>query len=179
MERIPSLPRFLILVVLFCLGLFSLLRVAFWFYFDSASDPVPAGELLTAFYLGLKFDLRFTLVLLFPLFVLGGLPWLNPFRYRAAKVFWVAYLTLTGAATLLFYMVDFGHYAYLETRVDSTALGFLRDLDISMQMVWESYPVVFLSILAAVGVALIASGMAASPASPSAGGTLPPERSTR
>ncbi len=156
MERIPSLSRFLILVVLFCLGLFSLLRVGFWLYFDSVGNPAPAGELLTAFYLGLKFDLRFTLVLLFPLFVLGGLPWLNPFRYRAAKVFWVAYLTLTGAATLLFYMVDFGHYAYLETRVDSTALGFLRDLDISMRMVWESYPVVFLSILAAVGVGLIA-----------------------
>ncbi len=156
MERIPSLPRFLVLVILSCLALFSLLRVGFWLYFSSAGDPVPAGELLTAFYLGLKFDLRFTLVLLLPLFLLGGLPWLDPFRYRAAKVLWVVYLTLAGAATLLFYVIDFGHYSYVETRVDASALGFLRNLGISLQMVWESYPVVWLSLLGVVGVCLIA-----------------------
>lgn len=126
-----------------------MLRIGFWLYFAAAENPAPPADLLTAFYLGLKYDLRFTLLLLLPLFLLGGLPWLDPFRYRMAKTFWVGYLTVAGMATLLFYTVDFGHYAYLETRVDATALALLTNLGIAMQMVWESYPVVLLSLLAA------------------------------
>lgn len=156
MERIPSLPRFLVIVVPLCLAVFSILRVGFWFQFAAADNPAPPGELLTAFYLGLKYDLRFTLLLLLPLFLLGGLPWLNPFRHRAAKVFWVVYLTATSITTLLFYMVDFGHYAYLETRVDVTALHFLSNLGISLQMVWETYPAVTLSLVVAACTALLA-----------------------
>lgn len=147
MSKIPSLPRFLALATLLYLTAFTLLRLGFWLYFDNSNDPVPQGELLTALYLGLKFDLRLALLLLLPLFLFAWLPWLNPLRQRAARLFWSLYLTLAGMFTLLLYMVDFGHYAYLQTRLDAGALRFLKNLDISMQMVWESYPVVTLTVV--------------------------------
>ncbi len=156
MERIPSLPRFVAVAVIFSLATFSMLRLGFWLYFDPANNPVPLGELLAAFYLGLKFDLRFALALLLPLLLLGEVSGLNPFRRRPAKTFWVVYLTVAGAATLLFYMVDFGHYAYFGTRVDATALEGLRDWTATAQMVWESYPVVGGSLVAAAAAALVA-----------------------
>lgn len=156
MYKIPRLPRFLALATLLFVLAFGALRLGFWFYFDAHNDPLPGNELLTALYLGLKFDLRLALLILLPLFLLAWLPWLSPFRFRALRLFWVGYLALAGMATLLFYMVDFGHYAYLQTRIDASALRFLKNLDISAQMVWESYPVLTLSVLLAVATALLA-----------------------
>ncbi len=156
MHKLPRLPRFLALATLLYVGIFSLLRLGFWLYFDSPNDPLPGGELLTALYLGLKFDLRLALIMLLPLFLLGWLPWLSPFRRRALRLFWVGYLTLAGMAILLFYMVDFGHFAYLQTRLDASALRFMKNLDISLQMVWESYPVVTLTLVLIAGSTLLA-----------------------
>ena len=47
---------------------------------------------------------------------------------------------------VLFYVVDFGHYAYLNTRLDFTALRFLENAAISAEMVWESYPVITIAL---------------------------------
>ncbi|MEW6647964.1 MAG: LTA synthase family protein [Pseudomonadota bacterium] len=159
MHKIPRLPRFLALATVLYLLAFSLLRLGFWLYFDAAGDPLPAGELLTALYLGLKFDLRLTLLILLPLFLLAWLPWLSPFRWRAARLFWSGYLALAGMVALSFYMVDFGHYAYLQTRLDAGALRFLKNLDISLRMVWETYPVVTLGVTLFAATALQAWGM--------------------
>lgn len=156
MHMLPRLPRFLALATLLYLVAFSALRLGFWLYFDSSNDPLPGSELLSALYLGLKFDLRLALLLLLPLFLLAWLPWLSPFHSAAARRFWVGYLLLTGMAALLFYMIDFGHYAYLQTRVDAGALRFLKNLDISLQMVWETYPVLTLGAALLAGGALLA-----------------------
>lgn len=160
MHRLPRLPRFLALATLLFTAAFSLLRLGFWLYFDNPADPLPGGELLTALYLGLKFDLRLALLLLLPLFLLAWLPWLNPLRGALARRLWVGYLALAGMAVLLVYMIDFGHYAYLQTRLDVGALRFLKNLGISAQMVWESYPVVPLALALAAGTALLAWALA-------------------
>ncbi len=156
MHKIPRLLRLLALTTLLFLTAFSLLRIGFWWHFNTPADPITGSELITALYVGLKFDLRLTLVMLLPLFLLGWIPWFNPLRQRAAKIVWLTYLTLASAVVLLFYFVDFGHYSYLQTRLDASALRFLQNLDISMDMVWQSYPVVTLTLLLLAACALIA-----------------------
>lgn len=84
-------------------------------------------------------------VILLPL-LLAILPRLNPIRYNFWRRFWVGYLSLAAIAVLLFYILDFGHYAYLNTRLDSTVLRFLQNPLISGQMVWESYPVLWITL---------------------------------
>jgi len=142
MRKIPPLLRFLAVAVLFYTALFSAARIAFWLNFDNPNDPLPGGELLQALYIGMKFDLRIALLALLPIFLLGWIRIFSPISSRFGAWLWTLYLTLATIALLLFYATDFGHFAYLATRIDISILRFLENADISFGMVWETYPVI-------------------------------------
>jgi phosphoglycerol transferase MdoB-like AlkP superfamily enzyme len=149
MQKLPRLLHFLLNVVILNLVLFSLFRVAFWLYFKNPSDPIPAEDLLYSLYLGLKYDLRLVLIMILPLFVLGGLRRLSPFESRLMRNIWFGYLGLAFATALIFYFMHFGYYAYLQTPMNATVLRFAYNLSTSLQMVWETYPVIWLLLLMA------------------------------
>ncbi|MGD8547656.1 MAG: LTA synthase family protein [Thiohalophilus sp.] len=143
----PKLPRIVILglwITLIQLVLMSAARIAFWAYFNDAHNPIPTGELLTGLYLGGKFDLRLILLGLLPLLLLGGFRWFSPFEGRWRRHLWLGYLVLVFTVIELFYVFDFGHFAYLGKPLNATVLRFAVDLQISMDMVWETYPVITL-----------------------------------
>lgn len=140
--RIPRLLRFLLAITVLTLVILFSMRVIFWYMFNNPADPLPTDNLLYAFYLGTKFDLRLTLYVLIPVFALGWIQWLSPFRNRVTHYVWLVYLVLAASAVLMFYIVDFGHYAYLNKRVDATVLRFLDNFDTSVSMVWQSYAVI-------------------------------------
>ncbi len=155
-RKLPRPVLLLLVSVLLNLACFTLLRFIFWRLFRQPATPVPDGELWKAFFIGFKFDLRLALLLNLPVFLIAVLPRINPFQSRLARGLVMAYLIAINLAVLLVYLVDFGHYAYLETRVNVTVLGFLRDFAISFQMVRETYPVgwgalLLLLVAAAVG----------------------------
>ena len=141
-STIPRLLRFMLAITLLTLVILFGMRLIFWFMFNNPADPLPMDNLLYAFYLGTKFDLRLTLYVLIPVFVFGWIQVLSPFRNKATHYFWLTYLVLAASVVLMFYVVDFGHYAYLNKRVDATVLRFLGNLDTSISMVWQSYAVV-------------------------------------
>jgi phosphoglycerol transferase MdoB-like AlkP superfamily enzyme len=147
MTRIPRLIGFIVAISLLTLAILFGLRLIFWFIFNNPADPVPMGDLLYSFYLGTKFDLRLTLYVLIPLFVLGWIKPLSPFNNRIAHYFWLGYLVLAASAVLVFYLVDFGHYAYLHKRIDATVLRFLANFQTSMTMAWQSYAIIPWSLL--------------------------------
>ena len=142
MQKLPRLLHFLLNVVFLNLAIFFLFRLGFWVYFNNPSDPVPTDMLLNSFYLGLKFDLRLTLLLILPLFLLGGLRILSPFESRLMKNIWFGYLTLAFFVVVQFYYLNYGYYAYLQTPMNATVLRFAYNFSTSMQMVSESYPVI-------------------------------------
>jgi len=142
MNRIPRLTRFLALIVLCYLVAFSAARLGFWLLFDNPNDPLSSSDLLQALYLGLKFDLRLALIIILPVFALGWIRWLSPFDSAWGRRFWLGYFVIATLSAVLFYVTDFGHYAYLHVRADSTVLRFLTNPLISLEMVWESYPVI-------------------------------------
>ncbi|MCW8917858.1 MAG: LTA synthase family protein [Gammaproteobacteria bacterium] len=146
MNRIPRLTRFAALIALSYTLAFSAARLAFWQLFDNPNDPLTGDDLLQALYLGLKFDLRLALLIVLPLLLLGWLRPLNPFASHTARTLWQGYLLLATLVVTAFYVSDFGHFAYLQTRLDSSALRFLANPLISMEMVWQSYPVLPWSI---------------------------------
>lgn len=134
--------RFLGLNVLLLVLACTALRAAFWAIFQNPADEPEPGTLLQAFYLGLKFDLRLALVLNLPFVALGLWPALDPFRSPRARRPWLVYFGAAAALLLVFYGVDFGHYGYLESRVDASVLRYLFDPRESAGVVWGSYPVV-------------------------------------
>jgi len=142
-HKLPRLFRLLLGILAINITLFVLFRFIFWLIFHNPDDAVPGLNLLKAFYIGFKFDLRLALLLALPLFLLGWLKWLGPFHSRLHRHFWVAYFTLVQLFTFLFYTTDFGYYAYLSMRLDATSLRFLENPLISAQMVWQTYPVIW------------------------------------
>jgi phosphoglycerol transferase MdoB-like AlkP superfamily enzyme len=144
--RPSKLTKFLLLVSVLNLILFSSLRFAFWFIFRGTDTPIPIDMLLKSFFIGFKMDLRLALLLALPIVLASLISKFNPVSSHRARNFWPAHLCLLILLTLLFYITDFGNFAYLQERIDISALRFLENPLISGMMVWESYPVVQVTI---------------------------------
>lgn len=133
--------------------LFAALRGLFLLGFsavDSISDP----DVLRTLGIGLRFDLRLALLLMLPVGILLALPKLRLARFRAVRWLLRGYLLLAVAALVLLYIIDFGHYAYLGVRLNATVLRFAGDAQISAGMLWQTYPVLWISLAWLAGVAL-------------------------
>ena len=140
--------RFLASSVVALFALFVILRAVFFAFFSEVGDTVQAdsGDLFHALGVGLRFDLRLALLMVLPLAVLAWLPRFNLVRSAPVRMLGLVYITLAVLAVVLTYILDFGHYVYLGDRLNVTAFRFLEDTAISTRMVWESYPVVWITL---------------------------------
>jgi len=128
--------------------IFVALRAVFYFGFSEVGQtlhPDP-GTLYETLYIGIKFDLRLALILSLPVFLLTWLPRYNVLRSAAVRKLARGYIAVALLVTLLMYIIDFGHYTYLGTRMNSTVMRFFEDLSISANMMWESYPVIWITL---------------------------------
>lgn len=128
--------------------LLALLRLVFVLGFSGVDVSAFADnpQLRETLGIGLRFDLRLAVLLMLPLAVLAWLPRWNltrvPLLRRVARGYWLLALGVVG----LVYIIDFGHYAYLGVRINATVLRYLDDAQISQQMVWETYPVLWIAL---------------------------------
>ncbi len=144
---VPRLQLFTVAAVALFLLVQTALRIVFWLRFNNPFDPVSSDDLGHAFYLGLKYDLQVSLALGIPILLLGWIRPLHPVYSDAGRRLWYAYTAIVVLILLAIYATDFGHYAYLEQRLNATALRFLENLQISATMVWQTYPVITASLL--------------------------------
>ena len=146
LSKIPKLVRFLFIVFIVNLCAFTLWRMAFWKYFANPNDPIPSDELLRAFYLGFKYDVRLSLLMVLPVYLIGWYKPINLFENILSRRLWLGYFGLVMALALLFYSVNFAYFAYLHLPLDATALRFLENMDTSMLMVWQTYPIIRIAL---------------------------------
>ena len=139
----PKLLRLITIIIGLNVVLFCLLRLALWLYFNNPSDPIPNDSLMQAFYVGFKFDLRLALLIILPAFLVAWIKPLSPFQSLTGKILWTGYFALAILLVGLIYVVNFGHFAYLQKPIDSTVLRFLDTPLITSRMVWETYPVIW------------------------------------
>jgi phosphoglycerol transferase MdoB-like AlkP superfamily enzyme len=139
-QRIPNYIKYLF-VNLFSLTIYALLfRVLFYIYFAQL-ESVSSSEIRQAIFLGLRFDIKLAVLAVFPIAILLFIINQRFFKYRIYKNISVIYFTLIYLVITLFYVFDFGYYDYLSIRLDAASLRFLSNLDISTQVLFESYPV--------------------------------------
>jgi len=141
-HKIPRLHLYVLVTLLLFLVIQSGLRLIFWLKFNDPSDPVLTPDLYLSFYLGMKFDLQASLGTLLPVLLLGWIKPLHPVYSRFGRRFWAVYISLAFVLMYLIYITDAGHYAYLQQRLNATALRFLENPLISADMVWQTYPVI-------------------------------------
>ena len=133
--------------------LFAALRGLFLLGF-SAVESISEPDVLPTLGIGLRFDLRLALLLMLPVGILLALPKLRLARFRAVRWLLRGYLLLAVAALGLLYIIDFGHYAYLGVRLNATVLRFAGDAQISAGMLWQTYPVLWITLAWLAGVTL-------------------------
>jgi phosphoglycerol transferase MdoB-like AlkP superfamily enzyme len=126
--------------------LFIVLRAIFYFGFSEVGKSVHPDmhTLLKTLFIGFKFDLRLAILLTLPLLVMAYFPRVNLVTSEKMRYAARVYLALAVFSMLAFYIFDFGHYAYLGVRLNSTVLRFSDDAAISLVMVWQSYPVMWI-----------------------------------
>ncbi|AXY78225.1 alkaline phosphatase family protein [Paraflavitalea soli] len=138
--KLPTLIRWMLWTGFILLILFTLMRWGLYLFFNKQGNSL--GELSKTFFLGLRFDLRTISIVLLIMLVIGSFRWLHPFVGQRGKRFWTIFLYIVVFLFLFLFVVDFAHYAYLVQRLNASVLNYLEDAGISLNMVWQSYPVI-------------------------------------
>jgi phosphoglycerol transferase MdoB-like AlkP superfamily enzyme len=140
MNKIPRIIRWVLSCSLFLLLSMSLARFLTWMVFKLPGTE--SSAVARTFWLGLRYDARVVAVIGLCVLLLTGFPALDPFRNKKAEKGWKWFFGLVCLVLILFYVIDFLHYKYLNQRLNASALSFLEDASISAGMVWQTYPVI-------------------------------------
>ncbi|MGQ9619346.1 MAG: LTA synthase family protein, partial [Candidatus Aminicenantia bacterium] len=153
-QRIPVKVRFLFTVFLINFLIFGIFRLAFLFYFKPDSQGLFTKNIAKALEIGFRFDARLSAWIIIPVLFLSWIPFLNFQKTSFSKNFWTFYFSIVVGIIIFLYCVDFGVYSYVQSRLNATIINEITNLDISLKMVIQSYPVaivipaiVFFSIL--------------------------------
>ena len=142
--RVPKTIQWIVKLFLIYLFIFTAFRIATVVFFKPKNLTVI--ELLPSFWLGLKYDLRWIAFILSPIAFFSLFLKLSPFYSDKNKKIWTIYLGIITLLVLFFYGADFGQFAYINARLNADALIFAEDPKESLQMVWQSYPVIWILI---------------------------------
>ncbi len=140
MKKTPNYIQYIFKNIFF-LFVFNLLFRVIFYNFSLELEEVSSDEIKKALLLGIRFDLKLSIISFFPLTLLILIVNYNFFKKSIYKKINATYLTLVYLILSLFYLVDFGYYEYLAMRLDASSLRFLSNLKISSQVLFESYPV--------------------------------------
>lgn len=151
-NRIPKLLQWIIISMLLLFVFMFLYRLFFFYYYSLPGRPITGS----AFLLGVRYDVRVLAIIGLSMLLLSFIPWLNPFKNKQAKKFWVIFQSLIFLLFLLFYVADFYHYDYLQQRLSASIFNFLPDAKISFGMMSQTYPLFSITLLMIVLVGLYA-----------------------
>ena len=122
--------------------LMSLLR--FIFVHQFAAPIASDNNLRAAYILGSRYDLRYISILLLVILILSFFKSLHPFQQKIGKKISFSIWILFNTLLILFYTTDFIHYAYVHQRLNASILSYIDNPLISMQMMWQSYPLILI-----------------------------------
>ena len=129
--------RFTASSMLILMLMYSLLRLALLVYNREQIGGATAGILAEAFFNGLRFDLRLTVVACLPLLL--ALPSIRAMQAR--KLFRV-WLTLFASATLFLGVVELDFYREFNQRLNGLVFQYLKeDPKTVLSMIWHGFPV--------------------------------------
>ncbi|MEY3589794.1 MAG: hypothetical protein RLZZ466_314, partial [Bacteroidota bacterium] len=149
--RIPKTLIWVINLLGIFILIFTLFRIITFFSFRPSR--VDFFQAVPAFWLGLRYDLRWIAIVLLPVVFLSSLPALSPFYSERNKKFWTLYLALSTLLIFFFFAAGFGSFAYNQTPLDAGAMNFAEDFTISVKMIWQTYPILWM--LLGLGVAVL------------------------
>ncbi|HEV7622004.1 MAG TPA: sulfatase-like hydrolase/transferase [Flavisolibacter sp.] len=139
---IPKTLQWVLNLLLIFLIMFTFYRLLTLVAFGP--EELHWNNLFYSFLLGLRFDLRWISLLLLPIVTASLIPRLSPFYSATNKKAWTLYLAVITFLVFFFFAADFGCFSYNKTRLNASALNFVEDPRISITMLWQSYPLLWM-----------------------------------
>jgi phosphoglycerol transferase MdoB-like AlkP superfamily enzyme len=131
--------------------LFGLFRFFIFLQFRPAG--LAGSDIVSAFLLGLRYDLRWIAVILLPVILISINSAWSPFYSDLNKKIWTWYLAMITFVLFFFFAAGYGSFSYNQTPLDAGAMNFAEDFTISVRMIWQTYPLVWM--LLGLGVAVL------------------------
>lgn len=155
-RQLPARLRMVLGLFVLSVIVFSALRLIFYVYHHDSFASLPFSLTTASFLLGLRFDIQLAALLWLPFLFLSWLPYLNLNRPRRITFpLWKSYWMVVYIAVLVIHVIDLAYFAYQESRLDASILGFTTDLRISLSMILETYPIVIPLLILALGIWVI------------------------
>lgn len=140
--KIPKTILWVINLFVIFLIIFTLFRLVTFIAFKPRT--LGFGDMLPSFALGIQYDLRWISIILLPIVLISMAPRFSPFYSARNKKWWTWYLAVITFIVFFFFAADFGSFSYNQTRLDAGAMNFAEDFAISMQMMWQTYPMIWM-----------------------------------
>lgn len=129
------------LFVIFLL-IFTLFRLATFLAFKPKG--ISFGDVIPSFLMGFRYDLRWIAIILMPIVLFSTFPRLSPFYSARNKKWWTWYLAIVTFIVFFFFAAGFGSFSYNRTPLDAGAMNFAEDFSISIKMIWQTYPLIWM-----------------------------------
>ena len=136
--RIPKTILWVINLLLIFLLIFTLYRLVTFLAFRPKN--ISFGNAFPAFWMGLRYDLRWISFVLLPIVLFSLTPRLSPFYSSRNKKWWTWYLAIVTFIIFFFFAAGFGSFSYNKTPLDAGAMNFAEDFKISWRMISQTYP---------------------------------------
>lgn len=140
--KIPKTILWVVNLLIIFLLIFTLFRVVTFFAFKP--ENLSFGDLIPSFLMGVRYDLRWIAFILLPIVLLSMFPKLSPFYASRNKKWWTWYLAVVTFIVFFFFAASFGSFSYNQTPLDAGAMNFVEDPGISLKMMFQTYPMVWM-----------------------------------
>ncbi len=140
--KIPKTILWVTNLLLIFLLIFTLFRLATFIAFRP--NGISFGDVIPSFLMGIRYDLRWIAFILLPVILLSMMPRLSPFYSARNKKWWTWYLAVTTFIVFFFFAAGFGSFSYNQTPLDAGAMNFVEDPGISLKMMFQTYPMVWM-----------------------------------
>lgn len=140
--KIPKTILWVVNLLVIFLVIFTLFRVATYFAFKPKAMKI--SDIIPSFLMGIRYDLRWIAIILLPIVLVSMWPRCSPFFSSRNKKWWTWYLAVITFVMFFFFAADFGNFSYNRTRLDAGAMNFAEDPGISLQMMFQTYPMIWM-----------------------------------
>jgi phosphoglycerol transferase MdoB-like AlkP superfamily enzyme len=148
--QFPKTLRWVLNLLGIFLLIFTLYRIITFLFFRP--EGMYWWDAMPSFLLGLRFDLRWVSIILLPIVLLSTYAGWSPFYSEFNKKIWSWYLAIVTFILFFFFAAGFGSFSYNQTPLDAGAMNFAEDFSISIRMIWQTYPLLWM--LLGIGVAV-------------------------
>lgn len=140
--KIPKTIRWAINLFVILLLFFSIFRVITFFAFRPSGFSI--GDVWPSLAMGLQYDLKWVSIIVFPVVLLSIYVKFSPFYSDTNRRLWTMYFAIVFFIIFFFFIADLVSFSYNRTRLDAGAMNFVEDPGISLNMIWQTYPLVWI-----------------------------------